>query len=70
MIDRGMPTGPQGPDWIKDGFQLARILIPRAARISAAIQTVRAFEQNKGLQEALALFQEITAEITKAGIKL
>ncbi len=72
MIARGTgpSTAPQGPDWIKDGFLLARILIPRAHRISEAIQTLRAFEQNRGLQEALALFQEITAEIAKAGIKL
>ncbi len=64
------PQAPQGPDWIKVGWQLAHILIPRAARLEAAIQTLRAFEQNRGLQDALELFQEISSEIAKAGVKL
>jgi hypothetical protein len=55
-------------DPIHDIWVIGQIFLHRKDAILDAIQTIRAFTENRGLQRAIATFESIADDLKKAGL--
>ena len=55
-------------DPLKDMWIMSQIFLHRKDAILDAIQTVRAFTENRGMQRAIATFEAIADDLKKAGL--
>ncbi len=55
-------------DPLRDVVVLGRIFFARKNEILEAVQTIRAFTQNRGLQRAIATFEAVADDLKKAGL--
>ncbi len=55
-------------DPLKDMWIMSQIFLRRKDSILEAIQTLRAFSENRGLQRALATFEAVADDLKKAGL--
>ena len=55
-------------DPLKDTWVLGQIFLHRKDAILDAIQTIRAFTENRGLQRAIATFEAVADDLKKAGL--
>ena len=57
-----------GNDPLREAWELGQIFLRRKDAILDAVQTVRAFTENRGLQRAIATFEAVADDIKKAGL--
>ena len=55
-------------DPLKDMWVLGQIFLHRKDAILDAIQTMRAFTENRGLQRAIATFEAVADDLKKGGL--
>ncbi len=55
-------------DPLKDAWTIGQIFLHRREAVLDAIQTLRAFTENRGLQRAIATFEAVADDLKKAGL--
>ncbi len=57
-----------GNDPLREAWTIGQIFLHRKDAILDAIQTIRAFTENRGLQRAIATFEAVADDLKKANL--